>query len=320
MSIRIYHDSPVEASWFLGLDNRLESAELKKIHSRGSNPPSIDELVVYDRPDIILEVDGQPVLVLEKSREVPTGHNVGQRFPRLVRAAEMGVPVIKFFPFDAMKHGEYAGKCHLNARLLKAFDRMTEIHDVPVLAVNWPCDDDWELIDDGSEDELLSDLVSDFIDEGFDEWCDAFDAQLVRNEKELDRRLAKRSQYDLPPGSVEITDTSSVLREISHYFDGASPNQLQSRPETVVYEIGMSPANCRREDPYTGTQFIYDYNWCRTGASPDEKERNLILHFPKIERKTWYDKNPNDSTRKSQCWYLTANAFKFKDGLDVIRE
>ncbi|MFL6318179.1 MAG: hypothetical protein ACJ73C_15780, partial [Nitrososphaeraceae archaeon] len=57
--------------------------------------------------DIILVEDEVPKLILEKTREVPTGHNVGQRFGRLVNAAEEGVMVIFFLPFIARKHGKY---------------------------------------------------------------------------------------------------------------------------------------------------------------------------------------------------------------------
>ena len=39
------------------------------------------------------------LLVVKKTREVPTGHNVGQRMARLIRAVELGIPTIYFCPF-----------------------------------------------------------------------------------------------------------------------------------------------------------------------------------------------------------------------------
>jgi hypothetical protein len=75
----------------------LNNVPLSPIKPHGQNPHYIERLLRYDRPDIILVEDEIPRLVLEKTREVPTGHNVGQRFGRLVNAAEEGVMVIFFY-------------------------------------------------------------------------------------------------------------------------------------------------------------------------------------------------------------------------------
>ena len=80
-----------------------------------------------------------------------------------------------------------------------------------------------------------------------------------------------------------------------------------------MYRIGMTPEKCRREDPYTGTQFIYDYAYCRSGPNAVDKRRNLILHFPLIDRDTFVERNPDDPSRKSCNWYLTASALAFRD-------
>ena len=64
---------------------------MPKFHNIDINPliqNIIQKLLKYDRPDIILVKEGVPKLVIEKTREVPTGHNVGQRFARLVNAVE----------------------------------------------------------------------------------------------------------------------------------------------------------------------------------------------------------------------------------------
>ena len=131
----------------------------------------------------------------------------------------------------------------------------------------------------------------------------------------MDRHRA----YGRPPPSVQIVQTAELLYEWSDLLNTPERRVLAVREESVVYEIGMTPGACRREDPYTGTQFIYDYNWCRSGPEPADKKRNLILHFPKIDRRRWYAANPNDDSRKSCNWYLTASALMFADGLDVLR-
>jgi len=76
MKIKIYCDALQEGEWFKNLSTSFKNAELLEIESRGKNPKIIEQLIEYDRPDIILVVDGKIKLALEKTEEVPTGHNV----------------------------------------------------------------------------------------------------------------------------------------------------------------------------------------------------------------------------------------------------
>lgn len=320
MSLLVYCDNEIEGRWFRKLSSGLHGAELRRIGRRGTNPPIVDDLVEYDRPDIILLRDGSPVLVLEKTREVPTGHNVGQRFARLVRAAEGRVPTLAFFPFDAMKHGEYANVCNLNIRLLKAFESMSRIHATPVLAVNWPVDGHHELLDDGTEDARISEIVNAFVSSGFARDCPEFSRQQIIMRGEHEKRLRAYPEYENPPSSVAIVKTELFVRQLGLKFDHETSVALLKRSESVTYKMVMTPEKCRREDPYTGTQFIYDYLWCRTGPKVTDKNRNLILHFPKILLNTWQHLNPNDKGRKSCNWYLTANALVFSDSILLLRE
>ena len=80
----------------------------------------------------------------------------------------------------------------------------------------------------------------------------------------------------------------------------------------------MSEDKCKRQDPYTGTQFIYDYCYCRNGIKVNDKHSNLVLFFPEI-RKVFGRKNPNNINTKSCNWYLTANLLLLKDGDIFIR-
>jgi hypothetical protein len=94
VTLQIFCDDNHEGNWFRSLCTSLNNIPLNPIRSRGQNPPYIEKLLRYDVPDIILVENEVPKLILEKTREVPTGHNVGQRFGRLVNAAEEGVMVI----------------------------------------------------------------------------------------------------------------------------------------------------------------------------------------------------------------------------------
>jgi hypothetical protein len=315
LKVQIFSDDEQEALWFKRLDDRL--LEIDHQIMSGSLPNYIESLLAYDRPDIIMAVDEEPVLVIEKSSEVPSGHNMGQRFGRMVRAAEHNVPSIMFFPYLAMKHGTHAGLCYANARYFKAMWEVSRIHEAPFWSINWPCDDDGELINDGSEDELLSRFITEFIDNGYE--VNGMEVtEEVKEEMQWghDRSVDRHSKYESLPRSVKIRDTGEVVEEWREERGEVElPDEFFDREETLVYRVGMSPENCRREDPYAGMQFVYDYGWCREGPDPSQKYRNLVINVPKVTRSTWVEKNPNDPSRKSSQWYATAEAFALKDGV-----
>jgi len=317
VAYEIWGDNENESDWFKSLDPRFKSAKVREIGKRGSNTELIDALVIYDRPDIILIKDSSPILVLEKTAEVPTGHNVGQRVARLVRAAEHSIPVLFFLPFDARKHGVHTGICSINTRLLKAMLRMSEIHETPVLAVEWISNSvTGELIIDGSQDIQLAKLVSGILDSFPQKWC-----KVVREHEswlgnQLEIRNAKYPPYKKLPPSARIQNTKDFLSSLG--FKSRKYSHLLSREQSLVYKMDMTPEACRREDPYTGTQFIYDYGWLREGPKPFNRRLNLLLHVPNVTVKRWKEANPNDPLRKSSNWYLTADAIVLKDGIILI--
>jgi len=315
----IYFDEETEEDWFRSLHPLLKSAESTILKERGENPKEIDQLASYDRPDIIVTRFGNPILVLEKTREVPTGHNVGQRMARLVRALEMNVPVLAFFPFDARKHGEYSGICNLNVRILEAFEAMWRIHNTPIVAINWKADQNGELIGDGTEDLPVRELIGNFFDGNCSLPCSSMSASRVFNQEEHRRRVIKRKSYGTPPKSVSYAISEKFVNSCAKWLSDEESSALLARKESVIYNIGMEEESCRREDPFTGTQFIYDYAYCRNGVKVQDKYRNLILSFPKIRKNVWLSKNPNDLSRKSCNWYLTANALVFSDGAIWLR-
>ncbi|MHA1812699.1 MAG: hypothetical protein ACTSYX_04605 [Candidatus Thorarchaeota archaeon] len=317
MPFRVFYDALQEAEWFKSLVPELSQAQSIRMVREGNQNPIVDRLVEYDRPDILLELDGRVVFGLEKTEEVPTGHNVGQRFPRIVRAAEMGVPFVKFFPFVAMKHGEYRGRCFVNARLFKAFERISRIHGVPIIAVNWPCDAYYELVRDGSEKRELVALLQELISLNFDTRRSQLVPKLqAKMAAEYAERVSMNPRYKDPPPSVKIVKTLDLVRQLRRRFGASNfPAHVVSRDESVVYRFEMTERCCRRQDPYTGMQFIYDYIWCRSGPKPQDKYRNLFLECPKVSTATWLDANPDTPGSKSHLYYTLANGIILKDSV-----
>ena len=91
--MEIYYDNLQEGTWFKGLNPSFKSAKLIAINDIVVGTP-VAKALEYDRPDIILADNGIPILVVERTIEVPTGHNVGQRFARLAAAAEAKIPLV----------------------------------------------------------------------------------------------------------------------------------------------------------------------------------------------------------------------------------
>jgi len=312
----IYSDNLIEADWFQNLSPKLQNAKNELIKERNKNIPIINELVDYDRPDIILlDQNKKPLLVLEKTAEVPTGHNVGQRIARLVKAIEKDIPTILFFPFDARKHGVHSGICNMNARLLLAFKRMWEIHNTPIFAINWKSDSNGELINDGSEDDELKNILKNLIENNFSLKSKIYKKFKDLNYEEYQKRISIRPAYAKPPKSAEIIKTKEFLESLDFEIEEDKKNILLKNEESLIYKIIMTEENCKRQDPYTGTQFMYDYLYCRVGKKKFEKNRNLFLYFPKIRKNLWKIKNPNNPETKSCNWYLIANTLIFKDGI-----
>lgn len=314
----IYYDSLTEADWFSQLHPAfdIDANRYHIIERRGNNTALVDKITEYDKPDIIVIKDNKPLLVIEITQEVPTGHNVGQRFARLVRAIELGIPTIYYFPFDAKKHGANANICNLNIRLLDAAKKMLAIHDTPLMCVNWPTDINGEIIVDGTENDVIKEIIKSYVESGFNKNCDGIKNQLAYMDSEYRERLRIRPSYGTLPPSVEKVLTTTFLRD-----NGITnvPDSFKNRKYTYVYKMNMTPAKCKRQDPYTGTTFIYDYMVCRTGSAVEDKNNNLVLSFPKLTIDIWNSKNPNDPTTKSCNWYLTANMFLLEDGHIMVR-
>ena len=172
------------------------------------------------------------MLVIEITSEVPTGHNVGQRFARLVRAIELGIPTIYYFPFDAKKHGQYSSVCNLNIRLLAAAKKMYEIHNTPLLCVNWPTDKHGELITDGTENEVMISLLKSYVDSDFNPACSEFIKHLVYMDNEYNKRLTSRPSYKKMPPSVTKSKTEALIEQYQLYN---VPSTFLNREGVVGY-------------------------------------------------------------------------------------
>ena len=313
----ILYDEPQEAEWFRTLDPRLANATEVAI-TDAQLWPSVQRVLLYDRPDIVL-LDGEtPILVVEQTVEVPSGHNVGQRFARIAAAAEAGVPVLYFGPYAARKHGGItAGPRYVNVRLFQALDALVRTRDTAVTAINWPVDDRFEVRRDQGKDADVRDYLSTLLT------LHSNQPNLIQLNRDIlqsdvhRRMVAERNafartsirnpeQYDSPPPSVEILTIPEF--EQRH---GQSDWTLQGANELVTYKVGM---NYIRSDPYTGMAMLYRYLYVLENPA-----RALVLWFPNITEAMWR-KAAGSGTRKDvRLFRIAADAILFADKL-LLRE
>ena len=312
MDLTVYYDDEQEWDWFAGLDPRLDTAPGHPLVS-AARDAALAPCIQYDRPDILLTYLGMPVLVLERTVEVPSGHNVGQRFARLAAAAEQSVPVVYFGPFKARKHGgSTAGPRFMNLRLFYALAMVEKLTPSAVTTIDWPVDDDCELIRSPEKDERVRQYVSELLDRleaGFvDSRSLSSEMQATTVYKSLHaERLAfettgvkRPEQYDGPPPSVDVVSGGRASRML-----GAS--ELVDWDEVVVYTVGMKNI---RSDPYTGMAMLYRYLYVLPYPG-----RALILDFPEISIADWTRVAGVSSARKDVRLYRhVADGVHFSDG------
>ena len=97
-------------------------------------------LVEYARPDFILTVDGTPLISVEVTEMNPSGHNLPQRFSCLLRAAELGIPSLLYYPEYSRRSTSDPNPRFLNVRVPLAQLRLSEIFRTPSLSMFWPTD------------------------------------------------------------------------------------------------------------------------------------------------------------------------------------
>lgn len=313
----IYADDLHEGDWFKALHRRLANAREEEITGAVQRNEQLEKVLLYDRPDIVLCDDsGAPALVVERTIEVPSGHNVGQRFARLAAAAEARVPVVYFGPYAARKHGGgTSGPRYMNLRLFAALDHVSDVNGSAVTCINWPVDEDYEVVRETSKDDRIRAFLDLFFD-AYDnrEQVDVNEAIMSSEfeEEQLEERrrfaatLRRAADYDSPPASVALRTGTDAAR-------ATGIKVMKAYRETVLYTVGMRYI---RSDPYTGMAMLYRYLYV-LGA---ERERALILCFPHITADMWREAAASGRRKDVRLFKIAADGILFGDGVFSSRD
>ena len=74
---------------------KSDANNAKNLHSL---PDHIKQILYLDAPDLIIELNSEPIFSIEVSTEAGTGHNAFQRFARLAASVENNVSAFYIYP------------------------------------------------------------------------------------------------------------------------------------------------------------------------------------------------------------------------------
>jgi len=107
MNYRIWYSTEPFADFVIdNTELRNKTYVKKKMYESDANnaknfhtmPDHIKKILYLDAPDLIVEIDAEPIFSIEVSTEAGTGHNVFQRFGRLAASVENNVPTFYIYP------------------------------------------------------------------------------------------------------------------------------------------------------------------------------------------------------------------------------
>jgi hypothetical protein len=118
---------------------------------------------------------------------------------------------------------------------------MEEIHQVPILAINWPADSSYELMRNSSESTLVAELINELI-------ANKFDYPKCRKIDEIRMLMAEQFQKCTkstadPPNSVKVVNTEPYFASLEKLFPSdfaVIQSSIKNKPRSIIYEIGMT--------------------------------------------------------------------------------
>ncbi len=306
------------------ITNLVESDAIKP-KSFFKLPKKLRDILALDCPDAIITFNDEPILVIEDSREAGTGHNVFQRYPRMVASLEHHIPYIYIYPEAAIVDRENASIKWdpINPLIFKAMLSLREIHDAPALLFYYPSFykenkninlDQYRAkglkIDSlylGCPDSTDSEIINMFglIDEYLVAIYNSTNLSNTLEEFNKSPKVRQRIDFlheefikksdgkdwsEMSPLSATLKVPTNVLLDyLSKYEnDGYQIGSLlRSREDTIIYRLDAK----FRGDPYPGCIAAIDYLMCRSGEEVEQRTANLVM--------IWGDSSDTDITKIS---------------------
>ncbi len=326
MNYRVWYSTESFANFVIentDLSNKKNVVKKKIYESDANNklkfhtiPDHIKKILYLDAPDLIVEVDQEPIFSVEVSREAGTGHNAFQRFARLAASVENNVPTFYIYPEAVIISRKNTSPKwdEINPLIFKALDDVMSIYNIPALLYYYPSDyrkhpdastspnistkgllhdPNWKYSGSplGTDSEIIemfnvmNEIISVFEKFGIREGRE----KLLKKRSVIDRRRFMNKQYNNKGGKLESSPVSATVKiptkYLLNYLSKFESNNysigelLRSRNETIIYKVNAK----FRGDPYPGALAAIDYLLCREGKSFEERKFNLVLAWADID-------------------------------------
>lgn len=319
MRYRIWYSTESFADYIIAKTNlRTKDHEKRKMYESDANnarnfhtlPDHIKQILYLDAPDIIVELDTEPIFSIEVSTEAGTGHNAFQRFARLAASVENNVPAFYIYPEAAIitRQNTDPKWDKINPLVFQAMERVMNIYGIPALLYFFPSDFrthtnamnsprigtkglrfernmNYAGCPDSSHTEMIemfeaiNKIISVVEESGVIKGRETLLGKRILQKRKLfmqNEYASKGGNENMSPLTATIkVPTEYLLNHLSQYLSGNYEigELLRSREQTVIYKVDAA----FRGDPYPGALAAIDYLLCREGKSFEEREYNLVM-------------------------------------------
>lgn len=324
MKFRIWYSTEPFADFIIdNTELRNKTFVKKKMYESDANnaknfhtmPDHIKKILYLDAPDLIVEIDHEPIFSIEVSTEAGTGHNAFQRFARLAASVENNVPAFYIYPEAAIisRQSSPPKWDKINPLVFKALDDVMSIYNIPALLYYYPSDYRTHPDASASTNQLTKGLLHDrnrnysgsplgtdsemsSMFSAINEIIAVFERngivkgreKLLSNRTIINRKSVMNQEFINKGGHLNMSPLTATVKIPTQYllnylaqFENANytiGELLRSRNETIIYKVDAT----FRGDPYPGALAAIDYLLCREGKSFEERKYNLVLAWSNI--------------------------------------
>ena len=299
---------------------KLAESDTKAPNDFYKIPDHIRKILYLDCADIIVEKDNNPIICIEETKEAGTGHDVTQRFSRIMAALENKVPVIYIQPEGVIvrRNNRRYGWDKINPFLFSVMDRATNLYNMPALFYYFPsdiaeyrtnpvnapnfskkgirydvnsiryagCPDSTDISTINmlaAIDEIIN-LVEQY---GVVDYKSHLMGNRIIQEQrafmneEFVLKSKRRNPRSMSPASKAVTvPTSYLLNYLSQHEDDEYSIGELLRQRENT--VIYQADSTFRGDPYAGNLSAIDCFMCRTGSTYEDRDCNLVLAFGEV--------------------------------------
>ena len=301
------------------IKNKIYESDANNPQNFHTVPDHIRKILYLDAPDLIVEMNNEPIFAIEVTKEAGTGHNAFQRFARIAAAVENNVPAFYIYPEAVIiqREGQRTRWDKINPLIFKALEAVMNLYNVPALLYYFPSDFQQyssNPLDSPNKNNKGLKLDTQI---GFEDCPDSLSDSMHKLFEALNEVICTIEQWGVGEGRKRLLN-NMIIRQQKEYMvnqfyekghdediDIMSPlsavKQLPTRClldylskyEKRNYKIGELLRNREysmiyqinagfRGDPYPGALAAIDYLKCREGRTFEDRRYNLILVFGKI--------------------------------------